>query len=527
MNPDHQHLLNITHYCLQANAQKFPDKYALIIVDAIGKERKFTYQELYHHTACLATGLKSLRLPKGSVVAIQAQDTYDLLLSFLAVIAADLVPVILLMSLVEDGINYILNHSHARLFMQLHEKKNVIQLRSDCLNITLNDYQDLKNFSFEEIQPATLFNDPAFILYTSGSTGNPKGVVHAQRAILGRKPSLKYWLNLNESDIVMQTDNLCWTYSLFTGFLDPLMVGATALVYNPSNASSLAENTITGATWLQLIEHYKITVMASTPDIYHTILNVKNIQDYNLSSLRIAGSAGTLLPDSIQNRWQTLFEKPIYTALGMTEISTFISNGPLIPPRAQTIGKIQPGRKVSILPVENGVATVACGETGMLAVHKGELGLMLGYLGENAKTNVNFRGDWFLTQDLVSMDKEEYLTYYGRFDSILKVDGGFRVSPVQVENVIKSYSHIKDAACGAVFDDSLQTDVLAAYIVCDQADQTMAGNICQHIKQHLSDYKIPSHLFFVDHIPYTIRGKVNRGKLKETNVLYKYSVLEK
>lgn len=517
--------LNITEYCLKSKAEQFPDKYALVLIDKLGSERKFTYQELYHAVCRLTAGLKSLQLPKGSIVCIHAPDTYDILLSFLAAIAADLVPITMLLSLVDDGINYILNHSKARLFIQLNSIEGHIKLPANCRKISIVDYAKLKNFLFEEMEPTTLFNDPAFIFYTSGSAGEPKGVLHAQHVILGRNPSLKYWLRLQSDDIVMQTDNICWTYSMFTGFLDPLIVGATAVVYNPSNNSSTAEDAIEGEMWLKLLEHYQVTVMASTPDIYNAILDDKNIHLYNLPSLRMVGSAGALLAEVTQKRWQHIFSMPIYIALGMTEISTFISTGDLIPHHEQRIGKIQPDRKVTLLPIDGGYETVPHQTIGMLAVHKDELGLMLGYLGELRDNNPHFRGDWFLTQDLVSSDEEGYLTYFGRIDSILKVGGGFRVSPIQVENVIKSCDGVKDVACGAIFDDDTKTDILVAYVVSEQPCEELSRLICKQIAQHLSDYKMPHYFFFVKELPYTARGKIMRSKLRELEYLFTYCVV--
>lgn len=507
----HPNLLNITEFCLKNQAQQFINKTALIISDAPGKEQIFSYAELYELVSKLTMGLGSLHLAKGTIVAIQASDTLDLILLFLAAIAANLVPVPLLLSLSNDEVNYILHDANVAVFFQLGREQNSnVTLPKGCRIMQSREYSKLKNFPFQEMHPHTNFKDPAYIFYTSGSSGTPKGVLHAQAAILGRKPSITYWLNLHESDIVMQTDNLCWTYSMNTGLLDPLQVGATAVIFNPSNRSSIAEDKINGETWLQIIQHYGITVMVSTPDIYNTILNCDKLTYYSIPTLRVAGSAGAPLPQVTQERWQAAFQFPIYTALGMSEISTFISTGPSIPLRNNTLGKIQPGRKVTILPLDEGFNTIATNTIGMLAVHRDELGFMLGYIGQKNKSQ--YRRKWFLTQDLVSMDPDGYISYYGRADMILKVSGGFRVSPVEIENVLKLHPEVIDAACASISNiDNI--DILVAYIVANNPSDDLAKNILQHTATHLSDYKIPQHIYFVSQLPYNSRGKLMRDKL--------------
>ena len=479
--------------------------------------------QLYDAVCCLTAGFNHLRLEKGARVCIQAADTIDLLLCFLAAIAADLVPVPMLNSLIADEMSYIFQHSQAKLFLHLNNHPLKIQLPAQCRQINLREYEKLSKTAYRDMQPATQANDAAFIFYTSGSSGKPKGVLHAQHAILGRIPSLEWWLTLQRDDNVLQTDNLCWTYCMFTGFLDPLSVGATAVFYNPANTSSMAEDVISGETWLQLIETYKITVIASTPDIYNVILKDTNLHRYKIPSLRMAGSAGMPLPDSTQQCWHEVFHMPIYISLGMTEISTFICTGPAIPYRQGSIGKIQPGRKVTLLPVDSGFIPVPAQQIGMLAIHKNELGFMLGYLGESHNDSRYYRGDWFLTQDLLSMDDDGYLTYFGRTDTILKVDGGFRVSLMQVESVIKSCSGVKDVACGAVDDDDTKSEMLAAYIIHEEPGEQAAQQISQYLEEHLNDYQMPRHLYFVISLPYSARGKLLRSKLPELCIVYKYS----
>lgn len=515
---------NITTYCLKPHLIKRPDKAALILIDAIDQQQSFTYAELYQAICRLTTGLKSLQLPKSSVVAIRASQPLDLLFLFLSAMAADLVPIPTLSSLTQDEFEWIINDSNSALVFQLGDSKiPSLKMPKACRLVEDEQYQTLKTFQAENLSPTTSLNDPAFIFYTSGSSGNPKGVLHAHHSILGRKPSLQEWLPLRENDRVMHTDNICWTYSMFTGVLDPFTVGATSVIFTPSNQTAVSEDQIPATIWLDLIRHYLITVLVSSPDIYSRIIQIPHVEHLSIPTLRLAGSAGSPLSENIRKKWVELFKLPIYTALGMSELSIFICEGPAIPPKENRIGKIQSGRKVTILPIEGDCDPVPPQTMGILAIHKTELGLMIGYIGDS-KSSSNYRGDWFLTQDLVSRDEDDYLTYYGRLDTILKVGGGFRVSPLEIENMIKKCPKVIDVACDVILDPEKQIDCLVAYLVSQDPSKETAEEVHNLLSQHLSDYKIPQLFYFVEKLPRNNRGKLQRRALKQLSPFLKASI---
>jgi acyl-coenzyme A synthetase/AMP-(fatty) acid ligase len=518
--------LNLTEYLLMQHASTRAEHIAVLLINDVAKHIAVSYQKLYQDVWRLAAGLQSLALPAASIVCIQAEQVYDLLLLFLAANLTGLVPTPLLLGMNAEEVEYILRDSDAQVFFCLTKANNNSQLSMPCRLVLDTEYQNLKNFPFQEIQATTTANDPAFIFYTSGSSGHPKGVMHAQHAILGRQPSLKNWLTLTADDVVMQTDNLCWTYSMFTGFLDPLLVGATAAVVTASNCSSLAEDKITAEKWLALIEYYRINILASTPDIYNTLVTSAAMKQFNNHVLRQAGAAGAFLAQEVQHQWLEHFDFPIFIALGMSEISTFISTGPQVPYHENRLGKIQPGRKVTILPLDSGIETVAVNKSGMLAIHKDELGFMLGYVGQKKNDSSQYRGDWFLTQDIVKMDAEGYIEYHGRADMLIKVDGGFRVSPIEIENVLKLHADVIDVACSAMLDAKAACDRLVLYIVSRKVNEQAANELYQFLVKHLSDYKIPTYFYFVGQLPLNSRGKVIRAKLSELLALQKYQVTD-
>ncbi|WP_198009883.1 ANL family adenylate-forming protein [Legionella tunisiensis] len=396
---------------------------------------------------------------------------------------------------------------------------------TNCQLIPSSDFKQLKSHPFKELHTTTTANDPAFIFYTSGSSGHPKGVLHAQQVILGRKPSLENWLTLIPEDIVMQTDNFCWTYSMFTGLLDPLSVGATAIVLTFSNRSALAENLISPEQWIAIMQYYRVSVLVSTPNIYNSLVTSPCFKYFTNHTLRQAGSAGAFLVDKVQHLWMKQLKLPIFIALGMSEISTFISTGPKVPYHKDRLGKIQPGRKVTLLPIEEGFIPVPINTEGMLAIHKDELGFMIGYVGYERNESYKYRGDWFLTQDIVSMDVDGYIQYHGRADMIMKVDGGFRVSVLEIENQLKLHPTVLDVACTAIFNEKNAANQLIAYIVATQVHQKVAEELSRFLKQHLSDYKVPNYLYFVEHFPLNNRGKIIRTELAKLIPIYRYQII--
>ena len=229
-----------------------------------------------------------------------------------------------------------------------------------------------------------------------------------------------------------------------------------------------------------------LPLFASSPIYYRQILSVDKSQKYNLSSVRQATSAGVALPFEIIEYWRKNFNIPIYEALGMTEMSTFISSGELTPIKEGKIGKIQPGRKVAILPLINGETPVPVNEIGILSLHKSNPGFMLGYLHPERNKAV-FRGEWFLTGDLVSMDGEGYIQHHGRHDDALVVPSGETINPSEVEAIFSKHPNIADVAC-TLTTEKISRNVLTAFIVLRDKSQNKEEdkkNILTFIKNNL------------------------------------------
>ena len=184
----------------------------------------------------------------------------------------------------------------------------------------------------------TLANDPAYLVYTSGTTGFPKGVLHAHRALLGRKPAAEFWFNFsNSSDRILHTGKFNWTYVLGSGLMDPLYMGKTVIVHEGKNEAQ---------GWINLIKKHKATIFIGVPTIYRQILQKSNAGRNDVKTLRHCMSAGEHLSDEVFEQWHKRFGLDIYEAVGMSEFSYYISQNANMPIRPGSAGFPQPGHDI-------------------------------------------------------------------------------------------------------------------------------------------------------------------------------------
>lgn len=329
----------------------------------------------------------------------------------------------------------------------------------------------------------------AYIVFTSGTSGTPMAVSHAHRAVLARGQMHQHWEGLTGTDRLLHAGALNWTYTLGTGLLDPWTVGATALIPAAGTPSTALP---------ALLERAKATILAAAPGVYRQLLRA---QLPPLPQLRHGLSAGEGLPHQLRQLWRDRTGTDLHEALGMSEVSTYVSGSPSRPAPDGSSGYPQPGRHVAILDDQG--QPVPRGASGELAVSTADPGLMRHYLGHPPP-----QGQWFLTGDAASMAEDGAITHLGRRDDLLNA-GGFRVSPAEIE---AAFHDLPLTACAATqVEPAPGTTILALFYEspCEIADATLQ----ECAERSLARWKQPRHYQRLDTLPRTGTGKLIRKGL--------------
>ncbi len=500
--------LNLARHCLEESARARPDKVALLVYDRSDHvSEEWRYDEIYRSVLAVSGALRAKNVPRGSRVLLRIGNNSRFPIVFLGAIAAGLVPVPTSAMLTGPECDYIFSDSQAAAI--IHDGSTTLPGEvGDCLVLGPSDIEKMETAAPGGIAD-TVADDPAFLVYTSGTSGRPKGVLHAQRSLLGRRPMYRHWYGISSQDILLHAGAFNWTYTLGVGLMDPWVNGATSVVYAGPSDPKL---------WAELIHNCGATLFAAVPSLYRRILKYSRITPETFPKLRHGLTAGEALPVPLFEEWLQNTGKPLFEALGMSEISTYISSGPDVPVRPGSPGKPQEGRRIAVLAPDSGsVDPLPAGEHGLLAVHKSDPGLMLEYWRLPDETDAAFRGPWFLTGDSAHLDDDGYVWFSGRLDDVMNASG-YRVAPQEVEAVLSGAPGVSEVAVAQTRTDA-GVDLVTAFIVPERADDVRSDPIADWCSERLAAYKCPRRYCFVDALPRTRSGKVMRRKLLELDQL--------
>jgi benzoate-CoA ligase family protein len=484
-----------------------------------GNER-VTYQQLLERTNRVGNALRQLGVRPGERVFLLLPDTPEFLYCFFGAIKIGAVAVPANPLLKPADYEYLLNDTQARVAvvsetllpqLQLIPKERLRYL-SQLVAVGQSDsefprLQDLMQATFAELDPEpTRKQDVAFWLYSSGSTGPPKGCIHLHRdMVVCSELYAKGILEMSEQDRCYSVAKLFFAYGLGNAGYFPLHCGATTILSpaRPTPDAIYAD-----------IERYRPTLLFSVPTNYAALLAHRRGHgvDFDLSSVRHAISAGEPLPAPLFERFKQRFGVEILDALGSTEsLQMVISNRP---------GEVRPGSSGKVIPgyeakiVDDNSNMVATQEIGTLLV-RGE-SVFAGYWNQPEKTKQTLDDGWFRTGDKYYQDADGYFWYAGRADDLFKVNGRW-LSPAEVESALIAHPAVQEAAVIAR-DDESQLTKPAAYVVLNPdfipSDQ-LARDLQDWVAGRIGGYKRPRWIEFLSELPKTATGKLQRFKLRE------------
>ncbi|MBL8579922.1 MAG: AMP-binding protein [Mesorhizobium sp.] len=497
------HQFNLARHCVGRSAESMPEKHALIVIsDATRPDlaERFSYGELDRSVRSVAAGLLAEGLVAGDRIVLRLPNTSDYALMFLGAVSAGIVPVPVSTQLTDGETAFLLEDSGAAAIVETETSS--IARPNGCRSLDQRALARIKAASPLHDYAATLADSPAYMIYTSGTTTRPKGVVHAHRTMLGRVAIHRDWQGLTADDIMLHAGAFNWSYTLGVGLLDPWACGATAVLYNgPKDIEA----------WPKLIDSVGATLFAAVPSLFRQMLKYCDFSNDNLSTLRHALAAGEALSPATLANWKARTGKDIYEAFGMSECSTFVSNRAGLDIRPGSPGKPQEGRHMVVLPLSGSDGPALPGEIGLLAIRRDDPGLMLGYWRRPEEERRVYRGEWFAGGDLASFDADGYVWHHGRADDLMNA-GGYRVSPIEVEEALATCPGVAEIAV-AEYSPREDLSIIAAYVVRREGTSISAEDLTAFAQAHLASYKCPKQVFFLASLPRTANGKLLRRNL--------------
>ncbi len=497
---------NIADYFLDARLREGAgDRVALITDDG-----KLTYREVQ----ALADRFGNLLLAAGvqpeQRVLIALPDGPEYVAALFGILKIGAVVVMVNPELKRDAIEYFYEYTRACVAFVHNDTLDEFQAAAagsrhlkKLLVVGGAEFDKALEGASDELESYPAHRDDAAIwLFSGGTTGSPKAVVQTHRSFANTTECYgKGVIQYNADDTTLSVPKLYFGYATGSNLLFPFSVGAAAVLF-PERC--------TADVLFEKIATHRPTILINVPTMVNHMVGDPRAAKHDLSCLRLSTSAGEALPVELHDRWDEMFGVDLLDGLGTAEMwHIFISNRP---------GAVKPGTLGTAVP---GFDVKVCDDDGK-EVPRGEVGWLwvrgdsraIGYWQQMEKTCSAFRGEWYVSGDMVSCDEDGYFTYQGRGDDMLKVSGKW-LSPQEVENCLLRHPAVEEVAVVGVVDERGLMKP-HAFVVASDAGADLGAELKAFVKERLEPYKYPREVIFMDSLPRTHLGKVDRGKLRSS-----------
>jgi len=479
------------------------EKLALLWCDEYGREARYTYRRISDLSMRLGNVLRANGLKKGDRCIVMLPRLPQWQIAMLACLRVGVIPIPCIDMLTAKDVRYRAEHSGAA--GAITTAANAAKFADLRLGMKLSigradgwvDFDAAIEAAHEACEAERIaIEDPVAMYYTSGSTGDPKGVTHAARALYAWRLSSQLWHDLKPADLMWCTADTGWSKAGTAILYGPWSCGAAVLFY---------QGKFDPRERLKLLEKHRVTVFCAAATEFRRLVN-EDLSPYDLSALRLTVSAGETVNPEIVRRWRERAGVPLLDGYGQTETLMTVLNYPFLPVKPGSMGKPLPGVEIAILD-------------GQLAIRLPNPQIMLGYWNEPERTAAGKTrvggAEYWLTGDVVRRDEDGYLFYEGRADDIIS-SAGYRIGPMEVENALLEHPAVQESAAVGK-PDAERGEIVKAFVVLKAgyaATPQLAADLQEHVKRTTAPYKYPREVEFAAELPKNASGKLLRRELR-------------
>lgn len=494
-----------------------PTRKALIWQDDKGHTKEITYANLIKNVNKIGNAFLEQGLEKGDKVLIMMPRLIEAYEVYLAALKTGIIIIPSSEMLKTKDLQYRVKHGEVSgviSYFPFVDQYKAINEYDELEKFVVGEpvegwhnLDSLKEDASDELEIAlTTRDDIAFLPYTSGTTGNPKGVVHTHGwGFAHLKTASENWLCINDGDLVWATAGPGWQKWIWSPLLSVLGAGATGFVYHGK---------FDPKTYLSLLQDKEINVLCCTPTEYRIMAKVDNLTDYQLPALHSAVSAGEPLNVEVINTFRKYFDITVRDGFGQTENTLLLGFMKGMEVKPGSMGKPTPGNDVAI--IDEFGKPVPVNEVGDIAVKLDCPALFKEYYKDRERTEMSRRGDYYVTGDQASMDEDGYFWFEGRSDDII-ISSGYTIGPFEVEDALVRHPYVQECAVVAS-PDEIRGTVVKAFVVLkenvDKDNPDLVKKLQDHVKAVTAPYKYPRKIEFIDELPKTTSGKIRRVELR-------------